>query len=419
MSKLKKILKSIGPGFITGASDDDPSGIASYSQAGAKFGYSQLWTSLFTLPFMIVVQEMCARIGIVTGKGLSGVIKAHYGKRLLFSIVIVLCIVNSVNIGADLAAMSSAANTLLGLPYFFWLIGFTGLILLLEIFISYRSYAKVLKYLTFALFAYVFTAFMVHQDWGKVVSSTFIPHMTLSKDFLFSIVAVLGTTISPYLFFWQADVEVEEEVLHHKLRLTGKAVPKISIRDISSMRLDTMMGMIFSNVVMFFIILTTASTLDVHGIVDIQTADQAAQALKPFAGNLAYLLFSLGIIGTGLLAVPILAGSASYAFSEAMNWKSGLFRKYSQAHGFYGVIIVSTCIGAILSILGIPPFTMLYYAAVLNGLAAPVLIFMIIKIGSNSSIMGKYTNSLASKIFGWTIFSCMSAAGLLLIFSFF
>lgn len=418
MTRLKKILKSIGPGFITGASDDDPSGIATYSQTGAKFGYSQLWISLFSLPFMIVVQEMCARIGIVTGKGLAGVIKTHYGKKLLFSIVLVLIIVNCVNIGADLAAMASSAQTLLGLPYLFWLLAFTVITLLLEIFVSYRSYAKVLKYFTFALFAYVITAFMVHQDWGKVFTSTFIPHITFSKDFLFSVVAVLGTTISPYLFFWQADEEVEEEVLHHKLRLTGKAVPKVSVHDISSMRTDTVIGMIFSNLVMFFVILTTASTLGIHSITDIQTADQAAQALKPFAGNFAFLLFSLGIIGTGMLAVPVLAGSASYAFAEAMNWKRGLFRKYSQARGFYGIIILSTCIGAALTFFGIPPFTMLYYAAVLNGLAAPILIFMIIRIGSNHGIMGKYQNKKISTIFGWIIFASMSIAGILLILSY-
>ncbi|MFA6909368.1 MAG: divalent metal cation transporter, partial [Patescibacteria group bacterium] len=373
MNKFKKFLKAIGPGFITGASDDDPSGIATYSQAGAQFGYGQLWTALFSFPFMTAVQEMCGRIGMVTGHGLSGVIRSHYSRKLLFVVITLVLIANIFNIGADLGAMAASGSLLVRVPFAVWIGVVTIVTILLEVLIPYRVYAKFLKYLTFTLFAYVLTAFIVKQDWHEVTLHTLVPQLAFTKEYFMSLVAILGTTISPYLFFWQADEEVEEEILHHKLRTPGKGIPKITNRDIREMRHDTILGMFFSNAVMFFIMLTSASTLGAHGILNISSASQAAEALRPLGGDVAFLLFAFGIIGTGLLAVPILAGSASYALSEGLQWKVGLSKTFSQAKGFYGIIIVATAIGFIMNFLNIPPFRMLYYAAILNGVCAPPL----------------------------------------------
>lgn len=419
IKKIKKFLKSLGPGFITGAADDDPSGIATYSQTGALFGYNQLWTALFSFPFMTVIQEICGRIGVVTGRGLSGVIKHYYSKKILYFAVFILFIANVINIGTNLGAMASSAQLVLGIPFIFLLIGMTALTLILEIFVSYKVYARYLKYLTFSLFAYIITAFVVKQDWTKIFLSTFIPSVSFSRDYLFNIVAILGTTISPYLFFWQADEEVEEEIEHHKIASMGRGKPHISTLDIKKLRLDTTVGMFFSNIVMFFIIITTASTLHVNGIRNIETADQAARALMPFAGEFAFILFALGIMGTGLLAIPILAGSASYAISEAFGWKEGLYRKFTQAHGFYGVIIIATLIGLLINFTPVPPFKMLYYTAILNGIAAPPLMVLIMLIGGNKKIMGQYTNSKFSNIFGWLITAIMTVAALGLLASIF
>lgn len=413
--KIKRILGVLGPGFITGASDDDPSGIATYAQTGAQFGYTQLWATFFTVPFMTVVQEICGKIGLVTGLGLSGVLRRHYPKTFLYLAVFILLITNTINIGADLGAMAAAAQLIIPVPFIALLIGMTICTTLLEVFVSYPSYAKILKYLTLSLFAYIVTVFFVKQDWGKIASATFVPTISLSKDYLLNIVAFLGTTISPYLFFWQADEEVEEEIEKRKLVRLGYGKPKITIRDIKSMRIDTVVGMLFSNIVSFFIIVTAASTLRTHGITQIQTADQAAQALRPFAGEFAFLLFALGIVGTGLLAVPILAGSASYAIAEAFNWKVGLYRKFEQAHGFYGVISIATLIGLLVNFTPIKPFQMLYYTAILNGIAAPPLLFIILMISNNEKIMGKYKNSPVTNIMGGAILLCMSVAAVLLI----
>ena len=416
--KIKKILKLLGPGFITGASDDDPSGIGTYSQTGAQFGYSQLWTAPFSFPFMTVVQEMCGRIGLVTGKGLARVIKDNYSKKILYFSVILLLIANSINIGADLGAMAASGQLLIGIPFSVWLILITATTLILEIFVPYRLYSKFLKYLTLSLLAYIIVVFTVQQDWKQIVLSTLIPSFSFNKDYLLNIVAVLGTTISPYLFFWQANEEVEEEIDHHKVNKLG-GIPKLSKRDIHSMRLDTVLGMFFSNLAMFFIITTTASTLHIHGITDIQTADQAAQALRPFAGDFAFLLFAAGIIGTGLLAVPVLAGSASYAVSETFNMKAGLYRKFNKAKGFYGVIIAATLIGLLINFTPIQPFQLLYYTAVLNGIVAPPLLVIIMLIGRNKKIMGEHVNSNFSNILGWLITILMGIAGIALIISFF
>lgn len=418
MKKIKKILGFLGPGFVTGASDDDPSGIATYSQTGAQFGYTQLWTSFFSFPFMSVVQEMCGRIGLVTGKGLSGVIRKHYSKPVLYFAVLLLLIANTVNIGANLGAMASSAQLLIGAPFIVLLVVMTTIILVLEIFISYKAYSRLLKYLTFSLFAYIITAFMVKQDWLRALQSTVVPTVSFSKDYILNIVAISGTTISPYLFFWQTDEEVEEEVAHHKLRSMGRGVPKVTQGDIRGLRIDTFVGMFFSNLVMFFIILVAAGQFHSNGITNIETAAQAAEMLKPLAGEFAFWLFAAGIIGTGLLAVPVLAGSASYAISEAFGWKEGLYRKFKQAHGFYTVIILATLVGMLINLTSIEPFKMLYYTAILNGLIAPPLLCLIMLISSNKEIMGKYTNSRISSIMGWSITVFMSLASLFLLSTF-
>ena len=416
-NRLKKLWKSLGPGFITGASDDDPSGIATYSQTGAQFGYGQLWTALFSLPFMIVIQEMCGRIGMVTGRGLAGVIRANYNRKLLYLSVFLLLVANTVNIGADLGAMAASLQLVINMPFIFWLLLITAVTLFLEIFISYRVYARYLKWLALSLLAYFVTALLIKQDWSQVLSATFIPTFSLSRDYLLNIVAFLGTTISPYLFFWQASNEVEEEVQNGKLQMMGKGVPRVTRGDISTMRADTIMGMVFSNLAAFFIILTVAGTLYKAGIHNIDTAAQAAEALRPLAGNFAFILFALGIVGVGLLAVPVLAGSASYAVSEAFGWKSGLYRKLKQAHGFYGVITIATIVGLAINFLNIPPFKMLYYAAALNGLIAPILMVMILLIGNNKKVMGNHTNSLFSNWLGWIITVIMFTSGVALLYS--
>jgi len=417
--KLKKIFSRFGPGFITGASDDDPSGIATYSQTGAQFGYTQLWTALFSFPFMTVIQEMCGRIGMVTGKGLSGVIATNYSKKILYFSILLLLIANTINIGADLGAMASSAQLLIPAPFIILLLTITALSLILEVFVSYKVYSKMLKYLTFSLFSYIIVAFVVKQDWSKILSATFIPTISFNRDYFLNIVAILGTTISPYLFFWQSDEEVEEEVEFHKIRAMGKGVPKITKIDVRDMRIDTIVGMFFSNLVMFFIIVTTASTLGAIGITNINTATDAAEALRPIAGNFTFFLFAAGVIGTGLLAVPVLSGSASYAISEAFGWKEGLSRKFKQAHGFYGIITIATLLGLLVNFTNIPPFRILYYTAVLNGIVAPPLMVLILLISNNPKIMGKYTSNTFSNIAGWAITLVMTFAAFALLLSFF
>jgi len=415
--RIKKLFKILGPGFITGASDDDPSGIATYSQSGAHFGYTQLWTAFFTTPFMVVVQEMCGRIGLVKGRGLAAVIKKRYGKKILYPIVLLLVIANTINIGADLGAMAASAELLIGLPFIVLLIGMTVLTLALEIFISYKVYAKYLKYLTFSLFAYVVVVFIVKQDWSAVAYATFIPQISLEKEYLMNIVAILGTTISPYLFFWQASEEVEDEISDGKLTVMDEGQPKITKKDIRRMRLDTTVGMLFSNLIMFFIIATAASTLFTNGITNVETAEQAALALRPLAGNFTSLLFLIGIMGVGLLGVPVLAGSASYAVAELLGWKSGLYRKLKDAHGFYGIITLATLVGLLVNFLGIKPFTMLYYTAVVNGLVAPILLVVIVLLAGDKKTMGKYTSSKWLSAAGWLITIFMAAAGVMLIWN--
>lgn len=414
--KIRELLRKIGPGIITGASDDDPSGIATYSQTGAMFGYNQLWLALFSTPFMSVIQEMCGRIGLVTGRGLSGVIRLNYPRWLLYSSVVLLLVANIFNIGADLGAMAASAQMVFGLPFVFWIIVITAVTITLEVFVDYKTYAKILRYFILSLFAYVIAAFAVKQDWVEVFRNTIFPTFIYTREYLFNIVAILGTTISPYLFFWEADEEAEEEVVQHLITEIGGSKPEISPEDINRMRADTYIGMLLSNLIMFFIIITTASTLFVNGINDINTAPEAAQALRPIAGDFAYLLFAVGIIGTGLLGIPVLAGSCAYGVSEALGWKTGLSRKYWEAYGFYGVIVVSTLVGLFINFIGIDPIKGLYYAAVLNGLSAPPLMFLILMICNNKKIMGdRYLNSKTRNILALTIIILMLLAGVLLI----
>jgi NRAMP (natural resistance-associated macrophage protein)-like metal ion transporter len=411
---LKKLLKKFGPGFITGAADDDPSGIATYSQTGAQFGYTQLWIALFATPFMIAIQEMCGRIGLVTGRGLAAVIKERFGKTVLLIAVALLLVANTVNIGADLGAMASSAQLVFGGGFMVWLICMAIFILVLEIFITYKTYSRYLKYFALTLLAYVAAAFAVKQDWSHVFRSLFIPTVIMSKDYFFNLVAILGTTISPYLFFWQASEENEEEIADGKLVGMGEGVPKVTTDDIKKMRFDTATGMIFSNIITFFIIATTASTLGRVGIMNVATATEAAAALRPLAGPFASVIFALGVVGTGLLAVPVLAGSASYAVADTLGWRSGLYRKLKDAHGFYGIITIATFVGILINIIGVPPFRLLYYAAALNGVIAPVLMALILIIAGNKLIMGRRVNGPWAKILGWGATAAMFAASVAL-----
>jgi len=415
LALLKKIFKKIGPGFVTGAADDDPSGIATYSQTGAIFGFSQLWLALFSFPFMVAIQQMCGRIGMVTGKGLAGVIRTHYPKPVLYIAVSLLVITNTINIGADLGAMASSAQMLLGLSSIFWLLLITAVIIILEVFVSYKRYSKILKYLALTLFMYVLTAFISKPNWGTIFQSTVLPQIKFSSEYMLNIVAILGTTISPYLFFWQTSQEVEEEIADGKMKEMGVGKPAVRQKNVTNMDWDTIVGMVFSQAIMFFIIITTAVTLHANGITNIASASQAAEALRPVAGDFAYLLFAAGIIGTGLLAVPILAGSSAYAVTETLGLKEGLSKKTKLAPGFYGVIAASTLVGMAISWMGIDPIKALYYAAALNGLAAPPLMVLIILIANNKKIMGKFVSKKFGNIAGWIIVLFMSMAGIFLL----
>lgn len=403
---------TLGPGLTTGASDDDPSGIATYSQAGARFGFTFLWLAPFTFPLMAVVQEMCARIGLVTGQGLAANIRRHFPKGALYACAALLLIANAFNIGADLGAMAEAAQLLFpALPAWLFLLGFTGVMLLLQIFTTYARYAKFLKYLALVLLAYVVSAFFVSLDWGAAFRATLQPTMPLTQDALILVCAILGTTISPYLFFWQTSQEVEERILRglRSIRLRRFSA---QADDIKRMRVDVWSGMLFSNAVMFFIILACAGALHAHGITNIATAADAALALKPIAGPYASLLFTIGILGVGFLAVPVLAGSASYAISESLGWKFGLYRKLKEAHAFYGVIAIAMGIGFALNFVGLDPIKALLYAAVLNGIVSPIILFFIVKLASDRHVMGVWANGKALSVIGWLVVALMGLVGM-------
>lgn len=398
---LKRLRKSVGPGVITGIADDDPSGIATYAQTGAMFGLGQLWLALYCIPLMVATQEMCGRIGMVTGKGLAGIIKLHYAKSVLYVAVLLLLVANIINIGADLGAMSAALGLVSPLSFGVGLIAITLFCILTVVFVPYVTYVKILKWLALSVAAYIFAALSINHAWGDIFKSLFVPQFSFDKAFLLNLTAMLGTTISPYLFFWQASEEVEEELTSHKLRFFGKGTPKIRSRDISQMRSDTIVGMIASNVITFFIIITAAGTLYGTGSVGTITAQTLASALEPIAGSFATIIFAFGIIGTGLLAVPVLAGSAGYALAESFKETEGLGKSFTQAKFFYSVIIISMLLGALISVLGIDPMAMLYYAAAANGILAAPLIFIILFIANNKKILGENVNSRMSNVFGW------------------
>lgn len=403
--------ENLGPGLTTGAADDDPSGIATYSQAGAKFGLNFLWAAPFTFPLMAVIQEMCARIGLVTGRGLAGNIKKHFPSRVMYVSALLLFFANTFNIGADLGAMAEAARLLVPAANFYLLVlGFAGASLLLQIFLPYSSYARYLKWLALVLFAYIFSALSLDFKWGDLLKAAFLPAFNFSRENIIMLCAILGTTISPYLFFWQSSQEVEEEILAGKTTIKMRRAVTESA-DIKRMRTDVWSGMFFSNLVMFFIILTCGIVLFKSGITGIETAGQAAQALRPLAGKGAYLLFTVGILGTGLLAVPVLAGSAAYALSESLSWRQGLYKKYRAAKKFYRVIILSMALGALMNFTGINPIKALIYSAVLNGLVSPVVLVLIVAISSNKKIMGKWANSPGISLAGWLICVLMIISG--------
>lgn len=414
-NKFLKFLSNLGPGLTTGAADDDPSGIATYSQTGAQFGYGQLWTALYMLPFMMGVQEACARIGMVTGKGIAALVKQNYNAKILYSVVGLVLIANVINIGADIGAMAAAASLIIPLPFVVWTLLFTVSILILEIFTNYKVYARILKWLALSLLAYPITVFIVKMPWVTVLKATFIPHIEFSFAFFFIITGVLGTTISPYMFFWEASQEVEE-VKEKNLIING--VPKIRKINIHKMRLDNNTGMIISEITTWSILVVAGTILHNSGVTDINTAADAAKALEPLvqsfphSGYLAKVIFAIGIIGLGFLAVPVLSGSAAYAVSEAVNWESGLNLKLKKAHGFYGIITIATLIGLIINFIGIDPVKALVFSAVLNGVAAVPLIFLIIKISANEKIMGEYKSGILSKVILWITFLGMASAAI-------
>lgn len=418
LQRAKNYWKSLGPGLTTGAADDDPSGIATYSQTGSQYGYQLLWMAVFTFPLMAFVQEMCARIGLVTGRGLAGNIRLHYHQSILLTCTFLLFAANCLNIGANLGAMAKATELIFpAAPFWVLLVGFTALSLGLQIFISYGQYAKYLKYLALILFSYIFSAIVVRPDLREIITHTVIPSITFSKDQIILICAILGTTISPYLFFWQTSQEVEEKILHGKtnIRLREGA----SKDEVKRMRTDVWSGMFFSNLVMFFIIAVCAATLNANGITNIVTAADAAKALRPIAGEYAYFLFAGGIIGTGLLAIPILAGSASYAFSESLKWRHGLYRDLKAAPSFYGIIMISTFIGFVLNFVGIDPIKALIYSAIFNGLISPVILFLIVRISSNKKTMGEWVNNDWVAGVGWYVVILMTVVAASTVWAFF
>jgi NRAMP (natural resistance-associated macrophage protein)-like metal ion transporter len=424
----KSLWSTLGPGLVSGASDNDPSGIATYSQAGAKFGYGLLWMAPFIFPMLLAVEEMCARIGVVSGKGLSELIKENHSKQLLYLVTSLLLTANTINIGADIGAMSAALRLMIpDIPFIASTLLFTGIILAGEIILPYRTYAKVLKYLTLGLLFYVVTAFVVLQgssEWWNILNASVIPHFQLDKSFILMIVAVLGTTISPYLFFWQTSQEVEEQVKTGKVKEMGEKNiprPKVTRKEIKRMRIDVFAGMAFSQVIMWFIIITTASTLHQNGITDIASAEEAAKALEPvvkgfpYSGMLASAMFAAGIIGMGLLSIPVLAASSAYAVSEELGWKEGLYKKFRQAPKFYGIIIASTIIGLWINFSGIGPIQALIYAAVINGVISIPLLIIILRIANNKKILGNRVNGKLSNIISMITVVVMAIAAAALV----
>lgn len=408
-SKTKKLLQFIGPGLVTGASDDDPSGIATYSQAGAAYGLSTLWTSIVAFPLMAGIQQMCAKIGIVTNNGLTGTLKRYYPKYILYIMLLFSFPAIIMNIGADIAGMGAVGNLLFpSIDANYFSVFFTLLLMGLIIYLPYQKMASILKYLCIVMLVYFIVPFLYHQDFNAIIKATFIPKIEFNKEFIGILVGILGTTISPYLFFWQASVEVEERKNNLKLVVNKKIV--------HAMEKDVDFGMGFSGLVMYFIILTTGTVLYNNGMHEINTVQDAANALKPLAGNLAYLLFSIGVIGTGLIAIPVLCGSLSYIFTETFGWNQGLDKKFHEAKAFYIIIAISLLLGLSMNYIGLSPIKALLYTAILYGLTAPVLIAIILHISNNKKIMGKYVNSLKLNVLGILAFVIMSIAAIALIY---
>ena len=406
--KVRQFFAELGPGLITGAADDDPSGISTYSVTGAMFGLMPLWTALFSFPLMAAVQLMCARLGLVTGRGLAGVVRLYYPPWVLWGACALLIVANVFNIGADLGGMAEATEMMTGIKSYYLTPVFAGMIVCLLFFSSYRQIARIFKWLTLVLFAYVITGFLAQPHWTAVLKATIVPRVEWSSAFLATFVGILGTTISPYLFFWQASQEVEDKRAHGKATVEERK--GATDNELRIARRDVFIGMFFSNLVMYFIILTTAATLNANGQTNIETAQEAAEALRPLAGDGAYLLFTLGIIGTGLLAVPVLAGSAAYAVAEAKNWRGTLEDRPRISPGFYAVVAVSMLLGLALDFVGFNAIKMLFYSAVLNGVLAPPLVVLIVLLTSNPKIMGNRTSSRPLRYLGWATAAIMTAA---------
>ncbi len=424
-SFTKRVLgffKILGPGIITGAADDDPSGIATYSQTGAQFGFGQLWTSLYQVPLLLAVQEACGRIGAVTGKGLAGVIKGHSSRKVLIGVVMLVAVANTINIGADIGAVAAAAQLVVKVPFWLLAVSTTLLLVVSEVLVTYKTYANVLKWFALALFSYPATALIVKQPWKEILYATVVPHIELSFAFFFIITGVFGTSISPYMFFWQASEEVEEERAVG-MRSDKEGKPRLPRRFIRDMRIDTLIGMASAELAQWFIIITTATVLFKHGTTTINTAADAAKALEPLvrsfpdSGQVAKDLFAVGVIGLGLLAIPVLAGSAAYALAEAFGWKEGLSRKFKKARGFYGVIILSMLIGLLLNFIGIDPMKALVFTAVFNGIAAVPLLFLIAKINGNPEILGDQRGGGLSRTFVWVTFGVMGLSAVALLYT--
>jgi NRAMP (natural resistance-associated macrophage protein)-like metal ion transporter len=409
--KKTSLVKVLGPGLIAGASDDDPSGIATYSQAGAQFGYGLTWTLLLTYPLMAAIQEISARIGRVTGFGVAGNIRRNYPRWLLYPLVGLVVVANVINLGADLGAMGAGVKLLIGGPAMVYVAVFGVASVLLEVFMGYSKYVAVLKWLSLSLLAYAATAFIVGVSWSKVALYTFVPHITWKAEYFVTVVAVFGTTISPYLFFWQAEEEVEDQQEKPGAEPLTQA-PQQAREEIRRIEIDTYFGMGISNLVALFIVVTTAATLNVHGITDIKSSADAAQALRPLAGDFAFAVFAAGIIGTGLLALPVLAGSAAYALGEALNWPVGLARQWYQARAFYGTIAVATALGVAMNYLPIDPMKALFWSAVINGVAAVPIMAIMMLIATRKKVMGSFTLPLALRLLGWIATAVMALAAL-------
>jgi NRAMP (natural resistance-associated macrophage protein)-like metal ion transporter len=404
---LQHFFSELGPGLITGCADDDPSGISTYSVAGAGFGYGLLWTALASFPMMTAVQLMCGRLGMVTGRGLAGVVRLHYPRWVLWGACLLLIVANVINIAADLGGMADATQMVTGINSLVWTPVYAGAIVGFLFWSSYRQIARIFKWMTLVLFAYVLTSFFARVDWHQALLATIHPRLEWSREYLAVLVGILGTTISPYLFFWQASQEVEEE------RSLGRNLAQrkgATDEELRRQRVDILTGMLFSNFIMYFIVLTTAATLHSHGITKIDTAKQAAEALRPLAGNAAYLLFTLGLIGTGMIGVPVLAGSCAYAVAEAATWRGSLERKPRAARRFYGVLAIAMTLGLALDYTGLNAVKLLFWSAVVNGVLAPPLILLIVLLTSNRKVMGDRVNPPLLQVLGWITFGVMSIA---------